>query len=72
MSFVVFFTVLLFVAGLSSWLSSLNTIPPDVRKNLPPNLIEALEQEQLQQRYWGQLLMIMSALPFMMYLSYDL
>lgn len=68
MQYLVFFTVLIFIAGLSSWISSLNEIAADVRKNMPPHDIEAIHEELKQRRYWGQLLMLLSMFPVMTYL----
>lgn len=68
MQYLVFFTVLIFIAGLSSWISGLSEMTADVRKNMPPEDIESIYEELKQRRYWGQLLMLLSMFPVMTYL----
>ena len=68
MSYSVFFTLLIFTAGLSSWVSGNTEMTADVRKNLPPEDIEQIYEELKQRRHWGQLLMVLSMFPVMIYL----
>ena len=63
-----FFTILVFVAGLSSWISGNAEMTPEVRKNLPPEDIETIYEELKQRRHWGQLLMVLAMFPVMIYL----
>jgi hypothetical protein len=70
--YLVFFTVLIFISGLSSWISGTAEMTPEVRKNLPPEDIESIHEELKQRRYWGQLLMIISMFPVMTYLCFYL
>ena len=72
MQYLVFFTVLIFISGLSSWISGTAEMTPEVRKNLPPEDIESIHEELKQRRYWGQLLMIISMFPVMIYLCFYL
>ena len=72
MVYSVFFTLLIFIAGLSSWISGNAEITPEVRKNLPPEDIESIHEELKQRRYWGQLLMVLAMFPVMIYLCLDL
>jgi hypothetical protein len=66
--YVTFFTALIFIAGLSSWISGNAEMTADVRKNLPPEDIESIYEELKQRRYWGQLLMVLAMFPVMIYL----
>jgi hypothetical protein len=68
MMYVTFFTALIFIAGLSSWISGNAEMTADVRKNLPPEDIESIYEELKQRRYWGQLLMVLAMFPVMIYL----
>jgi hypothetical protein len=72
MEFLVVFTLLVFTAGLSSWVSGNSEMTSDVRKNLPPEDIEAIYEELKQRRHWGQLLMVLSMFPVMIYLCFYL
>jgi len=68
MVYSVFFTLLIFIAGLSSWISGNAEMTPEVRKNLPPEDIETIYEELKQRRHWGQLLMVLAMFPVMIYL----
>ena len=68
--YIAFFTILIFISGLSSWISGQSELTAEVRKNLPPEDIETIYEELKHRRYWGQLLMILSMFPFMTYLIY--
>jgi hypothetical protein len=70
--YIVFFTVLIFISGLTSYISSLSELTPEVRKNLPPEDIELIYEELKHRRYWGQLLMVLAMFPVMIYLCSDL
>ena len=72
MAYSVFFTLLIFIAGLSSWISGTAEMTPEVRKNLPPEDIETIYEELKQRRYWGQLLMVLAMFPVMTYLCFYL
>lgn len=69
MQYVIFFTILIFLIGISSWISSMSEIPPDVKKNLSPNDIELINNELQQRRWWGLLLILISMFFVMIYLS---
>lgn len=66
-----FFTILVFIAGLSSWISGNAEMTPEVRKNLPPEDIETIYEELKHRRYWGQLLMVLAMFPVMIYLCLE-
>ena len=66
--YVTFFTALIFIAGLSSWISGNAEMTADVRKNLPPEDIESIYEELKHRRHWGQLLMLLAMFPVMIYL----
>jgi hypothetical protein len=66
--YVVFFILLIFISGLTSYISSLTELTPEVRKNMPPEDIETIYEELKQRRYWGQLLMVLAMFPVMIYL----
>ena len=68
MMYVTFFTALIFIAGLSSWISGNAEMTADVRKNLPPEDIESIYEELKHRRHWGQLLMLLAMFPVMIYL----
>ena len=70
--YVAFFTLLIFISGLSSWISGNAEMTPEVRKNLPPEDIESIYEELKHRRYWGQLLMVLSMFPVMIYLCLGL
>lgn len=72
MEFLVVFTLLVFSAGLNSWISGNAEMTPEVRKNLPPEDIETIYEELKQRRHWGQLLMVLSMFPVMIYLCFYL
>lgn len=72
MQYLIFFTVLMFISGLSSWISGQSELTPEVRKNLPPEDIETIYEELKQRRYWGQLLMVLAMFPVMIYLCFYL
>ena len=66
--YVAFFILLIFISGLTSYISSLTELTPEVRKNMPPEDIETIYEELKQRRYWGQLLMVLAMFPVMIYL----
>ena len=70
--YVAFFILLIFISGLTSYISSLTELTPEVRKNMPPEDIETIYEELKQRRYWGQLLMVLAMFPVMIYLCLDL
>lgn len=72
MIYVVVFTVLIFISGLTSFISSLAELTPEVRKNMPPEDIETIYEELKHRRQWGQLLLIISMFPVMTYLCFYL
>jgi uncharacterized membrane protein len=69
MEFLVYFTLLTFLAGFSSWVSGNAELTADVRKNLPPEDIEQIYEELKHRRNWGLLLMVIAMFPVMIYLS---
>jgi len=72
MQYIVFFTVLIFISGLTSWISGQSELTAEVRKNLDPEDIEMIYEELKHRRYWGQLLMVLAMFPFMTYLCFYL
>ena len=70
MEFLVYFTLLTFLAGFSSWVSGNAELTADVRKNLPPEDIEQIHEELKHRRNWGLLLMVIAMFPVMIYLCF--
>ena len=63
--------ILIFICGVVSLISSSSELSPEVRKNLPPEDIEAIYAELQARQYWGLLLIVISMFPFMVYLVMD-
>ena len=72
MQYIVFFTVLIFIFGLTSWISGQSELTAEVRKNLDPEDIEMIYEELKHRRNWGLLLMVIAMFPFMTYLCFYL
>ena len=72
MQYIVFFTVLIFISGLTSWISGQSELTAEVRKNLDPEDIEMIYEELKHRRNWGLLLMVIAMFPFMIYLCFYL
>jgi len=70
--YIVFFTVLIFIFGLTSWISGQSELTAEVRKNLDPEDIEMIYEELKHRRNWGLLLMVIAMFPFMTYLCFYL
>ena len=68
MKYLIFFTPLIFISGLISYISSNSEINPDVRKNLAPEDIESITRELTARAEWGVLLMLIAMFPVMIYL----
>lgn len=63
-----YIVLLIFICGLVSWISSQTQLTPEVRKNLPPENIELIQEELLARKHWGLLLIIIAMFPTMIYL----
>ena len=72
MQYIVFFTVLIFIFGLTSWISGQSELTAEVRKNLDPEDIEMIYEELKHRRNWGLLLMVIAMFPFMTCLCFYL
>lgn len=63
-----YIVLLIFICGLVSWISSQTQLTPEVKKNLPPEDIELIQEELLARKHWGLLLIIIAMFPTMIYL----
>lgn len=63
-----YIVLLTFICGLVSWISSQTQLTPEVKKNLPPEDIELIQEELLARKHWGLLLIIIAMFPTMIYL----
>lgn len=68
MNYLIFHTLLIFISGLISYISSNSEINSDVRKNLAPEEIESIQQELMARAEWGVLLMLIAIFPVMIFL----
>lgn len=63
-----FFVAVIMVYGITTWISSKSEMPPEVRKNLPPEDIELIHNELQARGHWGLLLILIAMFPIMFYL----
>jgi hypothetical protein len=56
------------MCGAIFWISSTTKLTDEVRKNLPPEDIEAIYTELQSRKYWGLLLIVIAMFPTMIYL----
>lgn len=63
-----YITILIFICGAIFWISSTTKLTDEVRKNLPPEDIEAIYTELQSRKYWGLLLIVIAMFPTMIYL----
>lgn len=68
MIYVAVFTAILFVYGMIIWISGQTELAPDVRKNLPPEDVEAIYEELQWRCLIGIIMMVISMFPVMTYL----
>ena len=63
-----FVVAVIFVFGILTVISSQAELAPDVRKNLPPEQIEMIQNELDARELWGVLLILIALFPVMIYL----
>ena len=63
-----FVVAVIFILGVSTFISSQAELAPDVRKNLPPEQIEIIRTELDTRELWGLILIVISMFPVMTYL----
>jgi len=70
MTYVTALIVILFVYGFIILISGSAELTPDVRKNLPPEDIESINEELQWRRQVGLLMILVSLFPIMTYLCF--
>lgn len=63
---------IVFLYGMIIWISGQTELVPDVRKNLPPEDIEAIYEELKWRSQVGLLMILISLFPVMAYLCFYL
>lgn len=56
------------IYGLYFYICGIQELPPDIRKSLPPQDIEDFTEEKNQQRYFGQIILMIVAMYIMILL----